>query len=459
MAAQEVNDFLDDCEHQLQRITEEAEGDVEEALFTAERLLRYITLVEATIPFEGTEILCDSVLQVINALHNLLDQHFLAHNRGRPRVPIPESQLRSLLEYHYSLVDIGRILAVSPRTVRRRILEYGLEAEASYSDISDEDLDAFTQSFAIDNPDCGLKTYEGFLRSCGLKLQRARVRESMLRVDPIGVQRRLRRALHRRRYNVPAPNSLWHVDGHHKLIRWGIVVHAAIDGYSRLPVFLRASDNNRADTVLDCFLEAVEVFGLPSRVRCDKGGENVRISQFMLSHPARGPNRASCITGRSVHNQRVERFWRDLFSGCVSIFYFLFYGLEDSELLDRDDPVDLFCIHYVFLPRINHQLGIFREMYSHHRLRGCRNRSPYQLWISGIAFAMDQDAVINGVEDDMVRLTCMGKNVFTLPKHLPFIMFKKKMQQDWGGDFFVRFLLHHYRTFTALTGMDPCQMV
>ena len=73
-------------------------------------------------------------------------------------------------------------------------------------------------------------------------------------------------------------------------------------GFSRLPVYLQASANNRSTTVLECFLFAVSNFGLPSRVRCDKGGENVKVSEFMLNHP---------ITGRSVHNQRIERLWRD----------------------------------------------------------------------------------------------------------------------------------------------------
>jgi hypothetical protein len=27
---------------------------------------------------------------------------------------------------------------------------------------------------------------------------------------------------------------MWHLDGHHKLIRWGIVIHGFVDGYSRL---------------------------------------------------------------------------------------------------------------------------------------------------------------------------------------------------------------------------------
>ena len=160
----------------------------------------------------------------------------------------------------------------------------------------------------------------------GLKVQHYRLRESLRRVDPRGVRSRLRQALHRRRYNVCIPNSLWHINGYLKLIRWSIVVHGGIDGYSRLPVFLSASTNNAADTVLQCFLYGVQQYGLPSRVRCDRGGENVMVLQFMLTHPQRGPGRGSCITGRSVHNQRIERFWRDLHGKCLPLLCFVLHN-------------------------------------------------------------------------------------------------------------------------------------
>ncbi|KAI9569823.1 hypothetical protein HD554DRAFT_2019662, partial [Boletus coccyginus] len=35
-------------------------------------------------------------------------------------------------------------------------------------------------------------------------------------------------------YYVKCPNALWHIDGHHKLICWGIVIHGIIDGFCRM---------------------------------------------------------------------------------------------------------------------------------------------------------------------------------------------------------------------------------
>ena len=80
------------------------------------------------------------------------------------------------------------------------------------------------------------------------------------------------------------------------------MVHGGIDGFSRLLVYLTISTNNRADTVLNSFLTAVDQFGLPSRVRSDKGGENTVVAELMIQR--RRANRNSHITGPSVHNER-----------------------------------------------------------------------------------------------------------------------------------------------------------
>ena len=40
------------------------------------------------------------------------------------------------------------------------------------------------------------------------------------------------------------------------------------------------------------------------------------------------------ITGKSTHNQRIERLWRDLFTGVLSYYYELFYFMEKEGILD-----------------------------------------------------------------------------------------------------------------------------
>ena len=157
-------------------------------------------------------------------------------------------------------------------------------------------------------------------------------------------------------------------------------------------LYLRCHNNNKAETAFTEFSTAINVYGMPSRVRTDKGMENAQIAWFMLQR--RGPDRGSIIAGRSVHNQRIERLWRDVFSGCVSLFYRLFYFLEEHGLLDPTDEKDLFSLHYVYLPRINKQLSLFQRAWNCKPLSTERNKTPMQLWISGILKIQNSDYTV-----------------------------------------------------------------
>ena len=137
-----------------------------------------------------------------------------------------------------------------------------------------------------------------------------------------------------------------HIDGHHKLIRWRFVIHGGIDGYSRMIVYLHCNDNNKGTTVLDLFKKTVEEYGLSSRVRADKGVENVDVARFMFHNG--GLNRRSMITGSSVHNQWIERLWVDVKRTVVRRFQGLFYYMEDVGYLDPLKKLHLYALHLVF---------------------------------------------------------------------------------------------------------------
>ncbi len=66
----------------------------------------------------------------------------------------------------------------------------------------------------------------------------------------------------------------------------------------------------------------------------------------------RGLGRGSHIAGSSVHNQCIERLWRDVYRCVCSTFHELFYAMEATGVLDPCDDFDLFVLHSIFLPRI-----------------------------------------------------------------------------------------------------------
>ena len=138
---------------------------------------------------------------------------------GRPRFDMKYEQLSFLLENRFTVNQIAEMLGVSERTVYRRMSVFSLSVRILYSNICDDDLDYLVSEIQSDFPMCGNVQMQGHLLAHGYRVQQIRVRECMRRVDPEGCVMRRLQVMNRHQYRVPAPLSLWHLDGNHKLIR------------------------------------------------------------------------------------------------------------------------------------------------------------------------------------------------------------------------------------------------
>lgn len=68
----------------------------------------------------------------------------------------------------------------------------------------------------------------------------------------------------------------------------------------------------------------------------------------------------------------------------VHVFYYLFYHMERSGVLDPTNEIHLFALHFVFVPRINKKLMLFWEGHNRGPISSEHNSSPEQLWVRGI---------------------------------------------------------------------------
>ena len=88
--------------------------------------------------------------------------------------------------------------------------------------VTDEEIDQLVYDFSFRYPNRGENQIQCCFEESGVYITRERLRASIARVDPEGKEYRRNYAVHRRIYKVKGPHALWHLDGNHKLIFWGL---------------------------------------------------------------------------------------------------------------------------------------------------------------------------------------------------------------------------------------------
>ena len=93
-------------------------------------------------------------------------------------------------------------------------------------------------------------------------------------VEPVGRIFPWKFDIHKRRYFVPARNSLWHID----VVRWKHILHVCVDRKACLLIYCHSVNNNEA--ILNIFEHGVIRWGLPPRVKSSYRMENCLVASY-----------------------------------------------------------------------------------------------------------------------------------------------------------------------------------
>jgi predicted transcriptional regulator len=163
--------------------------------------------------------------EVVEVLHTGLP--------GRPRKDVSADVLQEAMRpgRKIKISHLAAKLHIDRKTLRNNLKRQGIDY--GFTEITDDELDALVREYQSAHPDSGYSYVYAFIRRHNVRIPKERLEEAINRVDPVNTILRNRKNTGRKVYKIPRPNALWHGDGHHKLIRWGIVIHAFIDGYCR----------------------------------------------------------------------------------------------------------------------------------------------------------------------------------------------------------------------------------
>ncbi|KAJ8671306.1 hypothetical protein QAD02_002565 [Eretmocerus hayati] len=255
-------------------------------------------------------------------------------------------EVRKYFYERYTYKEMIRMLEkcskiqISLRNLKRLLKEMGLKRKRVIESPIGLVRAAILQE--LDGPACDIgyrPMWQRLRADYYLDVKQETVLEVMRELDPVGIERRSKYRLKRRIYRVLGPNHIWHIDGFDKLKRWGVCEHGCV----------------------------------PIIVRTDRGTENqiIEVIQRVLRHEHTDPDaqKYCFIKGRSVHNERVEKYWKQLRDSTLGFYIDLFRGMEATKVLDQADIVQVELLRYCFGKSIQNDLRRSTKEWNEHRIR------------------------------------------------------------------------------------------
>lgn len=81
------------------------------------------------------------------------------------------------------------------------------------------------------------------------------------------------------------------------------------------------------------------------------------------------------------------------YTSVTSLYPEIFVNLEEQGAPNSDNDADIFCLHYVFLPRINQSLKAFQDGWNNHKLSTENNFSS--ILIAYLSSSSNDDTLDN----------------------------------------------------------------
>ena len=187
-------------------------------------------------------------------------QHLFAKKNalgGRPKICVNRNILVYLLSIGMNNSEIAKIFHVHRNLVIRWKNEHELNNVLN-NPSDDNEINQHLQDALDVHPKMGESCARGLLLSKGIKINRTRLRNLLKHLkqsSPLNVN-----PIRRREYKTRTCNSMWHIDSTHKLMHWRFVISGGVDGCSRMIMWLKHANNNRAENACNHFLNSITEF-------------------------------------------------------------------------------------------------------------------------------------------------------------------------------------------------------